>query len=216
MIRKNEHGVSAVVGAILMVAVTVTIAALVYTNVSNIMATFAPERCQIAEIVCSETTDKLQFRHLGGEPLTNWSIAVNGAKKMNGTGLNIGGIITFNKSWAGRATVTLSSENCLLFCGEFASTYNIAPIASDFLQLMANGQTKFFTGSQIGIDPDAGPGALTVTAVSYVSGDVNVLATVESGQLKIVTTAGYNGLDSVWLFTISDSNKSDTGLVTVS
>jgi flagellin-like protein len=88
MMRKDEKGVSPVIGVILMVAVTVILAAIVWTFVNSYASTRiikAPSAALQAVGVKEGGTGKIKIKHIGGDPIKcdELSISDGGSWSLN-------------------------------------------------------------------------------------------------------------------------------------
>ena len=82
MMRKDEKGVSPVIGVILMVAVTVILAAVVWTFVSSSVSTVS-KKTPNAALQAVGGQSKITIKHIGGDPINcgELEIKIDGASQ---------------------------------------------------------------------------------------------------------------------------------------
>jgi len=124
-LMRNE-GVSAVVGTLLMVAITVTLAGILYTQADTIASSFFPEPQIQCEIIGSESSDKVTLMHMGGEVVHSATVYVDGVNVSYIANFEIGNKIEIPKTGK---IVTVISHNQMVFYGEF--NYNESPPPED-------------------------------------------------------------------------------------
>jgi len=128
-VNGNEEGVSAVIGVILMVAITVAIAATVYVYVSGMIGG-TPDKTPEVQFIKDETNDRLTVAKTDGE-IRWYDLSIR----------------CTNASWVAiNAHATAADEDCgansLTAIGTDALTSDADIAASDFIDIEAQGVSE--------------------------------------------------------------------------
>lgn len=121
----RENAVSPVLGTILLVAISVCLASVVYTQANTLLDHFSPKDTPNCSIVGTSTSSSILIRHMGGESIPIYRVLINGELNSTGENFTIGETIIIPKSNSSQTITLTDNGNNVLFYGQFSGSSSI-------------------------------------------------------------------------------------------